>query len=203
MKTSKLILKLLLSIVYIGIMVILMVGCYYLYKEKQKITPWSEAENVEEYSYLDISKMSEKFAFDEENNVGIHFAIEIEKTGVWHTYLVAINENEYEDYKAIIDYTYGRTTKVPDKKRVYGYPVIIDEETKDLAIKNINSFLPKDNQVEINKDNYETYLTNSFLDTTKERKSEFNILLCTCMVLILVVALLLIMTLIDKPIKNK
>ena len=184
-------------------MVILMVGCYYLYKEKQKITPWSEAENVEEYSYLDISKMSEKFAFDEENNVGIHFAIEIEKTGVWHTYLVAINENEYEDYKAIIDYTYGRTTKVPDKKRVYGYPVIIDEETKDLAIKNINSFLPKDNQVEINKDNYETYLTNSFLDTTKERKSEFNILLCTCMVLILVVALLLIMTLIDKPIKNK
>ena len=112
-------------------MVILMVGCYYLYKEKQKITPWSEAENVEEYSYLDISKMSEKFAFDEENNVGIHFAIEIEKTGVWHTYLVAINENEYEDYKAIIDYTYGRTTKVPDKKRVYGYPVIIDEETKD------------------------------------------------------------------------
>ena len=109
MKASKLILKLLLSIVYIGIMVILMVGCYYLYKEKQKITPWSEAENVEEYSYLDISKMSEKFAFDEENNVGIHFAIEIEKTGVWHTYLVAINENEYEDYKAIIDYLGGMT----------------------------------------------------------------------------------------------
>ena len=60
----------------------------------------------------------------------IHFVIEQENTGLWHTYLIAIDEKDYDKYKDIIDYTYERTDQVPNAVQVYGYPVIIDEELK-------------------------------------------------------------------------
>ncbi len=202
-KTKRIITKLLLSLIYISIIIILIIGCYYLFQEKEKITPWSEAKNIEEYTYLDISKMSEKFAYDEENNVGIHFVIEKEETGIWHTYIIAINENEYEEYKAIIDYTYERTDKIPDKKRVYGYPVIVEDELKELVIKNINNFLPAENEIEITNENYEQYLTNCYLDTTKERKYNFSIILTISFGLLFLVFVLFIMTITDKGKKNK
>ena len=47
--------------------------------------------------------MSEKFAYYAEEKLGIHFVIEKEDTGEWHTYLVGINEDEYDKYKNIID----------------------------------------------------------------------------------------------------
>lgn len=198
--------RLIISTIYITIIILLMVGCHYLYQEKQKVIPWREAENIEDYTYIDISKMSEKFAYDEENNVGIHFVIETEETGLWHTYLIAIDENEYDSYKEIIDYSYNRSDTIPPKKRVYGYPVIVEEETKQLAINNIKDFLPAENEIEINNDNYENYLTNCYLDTTKIRKDNFSILLCACMVLLLVMCLLFILTILgtgNKKTKKK
>ena len=45
--------------------------------------------------------MSEKFAYYEEENIGIHFVIETEETGEWRTYLIAINESDYDRYKDI------------------------------------------------------------------------------------------------------
>ena len=42
--------------------------------------------------------MSEMFAYYEEENIGIHFVIEKEDTGVWHTYLIAINEDDYDEF---------------------------------------------------------------------------------------------------------
>ena len=203
MKKMKLITKLVLCIIYIGIIIFLMINCYNLFQEKQKTTHWTEAENVDNYSYIDISKMSEKFAYDEENHVGIHFVIEKEETGIWRTYLIAINEEEYDTYKEIIDYTYQRTDKEPDKIRVYGYPVIIDEETKQLAIKNIKDFLPRENEIEITNENYEEFLTNSYLDITKPRKEEFNLLLLASMILLFTVSILLGKTILGNNKKKR
>ena len=155
-------------------------------------------ENVEDYTYITIYRMSEKFAYYESANVGIHFVIEKEDTGQWHTYLIAINEDDYNDYKKIIDYSYERTKVEPKPKKVYGYPVIVNDELKKLAIKNIENFVPAENEVKISEDNYETYLTNSYLDTTRSKENHFSILLFSSLLLLLIVFVLLIATIFNK-----
>ena len=197
-KEKRLAIKMFLSLIYLIVITILFVCSYRLFQEKNTIVPWSDVENVEDYTYINISKMSEKFAFYQDTNVGIHFVIEKEDTGEWHTYLIAINENEYDKYKAIIDYTYERTDKVPDTIKVYGYPVITDNDIKNLAIKNIGNFVPAENEITITEENYEKYLTNSYLDTTKEKQEEFSPLLFVSCLLLFFVIMLLIMTILDK-----
>ncbi len=197
-RENQLALKLFTCLIYLVIITVLFVCSYNLFQQKKKIIPWSQAESVEDYSYIDISKMSEKFAYYEESDIGLHFIIEEEKTGQWHTYVIAIKEKDYEQYKKIIDYTYERIKEQPNKKRVYGYPVIIDENIKSLAIKNIINFIPAENEVEITNENYEKYLTNSYLDTTKEKKEEFSITLFTSLLLLPIVGILFLLTIIDK-----
>lgn len=195
---KRLAVKLALCIIYLIIITILFVCSYNLFNEENKILSWSEVENVEDYTYMEISKMSEKFAYYKEANIGIHFVIEKEDTGQWHTYLIAIDESKYDKYKEIIDYTYERTDKQPKPMKIYGYPVNTTDELKNLAIKNIKNFVPASNEVKITKENYEDYLTNSYLDTTKEKRDSFNILLFITLILLVVVILLFIITLLDR-----
>lgn len=190
--------KMFVCAVYLITITILFVCSFRLFQEKKNVTPWSEVQNVEDYTYIEVSKMSEKFAYYEEANIGIHFVIEKEETGQWHTYLIAIDENDYNKYKNIIDYTYERTTTVPEPIRVYGYPVITNEKIKELAIKNISNFVPAENEVKITEENYETYLTNSYLDTTQGRKDRFSIILFLSLMLLFTVIGLLIVTFFDK-----
>ena len=194
----RLILKSFLCLIYLIVITILVVCIYQLYQQKQVILPWSEAQSVDDYSYITISKMSEKFAYYEKSNKEIHFVIEEEDTGQWHTYLVAIDADSYDKYKDIIDYTYERTTEVPDPITVYGYPVIIDDELKQLAIQNITNFVPAENEVVITDENFNTYLTNSYLDTTIPKKDEFSVVLCLVIIILVIVVFMFILTIIDR-----
>ena len=142
--------------------------------------------------------MSEKFAFYEEKNLGIHFVIQKEETGQWHTYLVAINEDDYNKYKKIIDYSYDRIKEEPEPITVYGYPVVISQELKELSIKNVANFIPAENEIVINDDNYETYLTNSYLDTTQSHIDELSPALFVTVLLLVTVIILLIATIFNK-----
>lgn len=198
--------KLFFSIVFLVIITILFVCTYKLYKDHNTLVPWSEVESVDDYTYIEVSKMSEKFAYYKDTNVGIHFVIEKEDTGLWHTYLIAINENDYEKYKNIIDYTYERIKEEPKPIKVYGYPVIVDDKLKDLAIKNIPNFVPSENEVTITKDNYNDYLTNSYLDTTKPQRNKISLELAIVSILLFIVILLFINTLLlknDNNVKKK
>lgn len=198
-KTEKqLTIKLCLGIVYLIVITILFVCSYKLFQAKYYARPWGEVESVDEYSYIKVSRMSEKFAYYEKENIGIHFVIEKEETGVWHTYLIAIDENEYDKYKEIIDYTYERTKEEPKPLKVYGYPEIIKTDLKNLAIKNIVNFVPSENEITITEDNFETYITNSYLDTTKEKKDYFSIILFITLILLFVMIALFIFTIFDK-----
>ena len=190
--------KMLLCLAYLIIITILFVGAYKMFEEKSEILSYSEVHSVKDYSYIEVSKMSEKFAYYEDTNIGIHFVIEKEETGIWHTYLIAINEMDYDRYKSIIDYTYERTEEVPKPMKVYGYPTIIDDNIKNLAIKNIGNFVPAENEVQITAENYETYLTNCYLDTTMKQKDEFSISLCITLLLLFTVVGLLIITIFDR-----
>lgn len=190
--------KMVVSLVYLIIITILFICAYKLFEEKRNIIPWSEVETVEDYTYIKVSKMSEKFAFFSDTNIGLHFVIEKEDTGLWHTYIVAIDEDDYDNYKNIIDYTYERIDREPNPKKIYGYPVIASEEIKELAIKNIPNFVPAENEVIINKENYDAYLTNSYLDATKGQKDNFDILLFITLLLTVTVIALLFSTLIGK-----
>ena len=198
--------KLFFSIVFLVIITILFVCAYKLYKDYNTLVPWSEVESVDDYTYIEVYKMSEKFAYYKDTNVGIHFVIEKEDTGLWHTYLIAINENDYEKYKNIIDYTYERIKEEPKPIKAYGYPVIVDDKLKDLAIKNIPNFVPSENEVTITKDNYNDYLTNSYLDTTKPQRSRISLELAIVSILLFIVILLFINTLLlknDNNVKKK
>lgn len=197
-KENKIAIKMVLSLVYLAIITILFICAYKIFEEKRNIIPWSEVETVEDYTYIEVSKMSEKFAYFSDTNIGLHFVIETEDTGLWHTYIIAIDEDDYDSYKNIIDYTYERIDRVPNPKKVYGYPVITTDEIKELAIKNIPNFVPAENEVVISKDNYDAYLTNSYLDTTRGKKDNFNILLFVTLLLIVILIIILFATLIGK-----
>lgn len=195
---KRIFIKLFLCLVYLIAMTVLSVCAYRIFQEKETIKPWEEISDMDEYSYIEISKMSEKFAYYSTNKKSIHFVIEEEDTGQWHTYLIAINASDYQKYKDIIDYTYERTTKEPAKVKVYGYPVIINEELKTLAIKNLPNFMPAENEIVITAENFETYLTNSYLDTTMSRKDNFSVPLFIVLLMILIMLFLLIFTIFDR-----
>ena len=195
---KKLTIKMFLCIIYLIVITILFVCSYKLFQQKYDAKPWGEVKSVDEYAYIEVSRMSEKFAYYEEESLGIHFVIEKEDTGEWHTYLIGINEDEYAKYKNIIDYTYERTDKEPEPIKIYGYPEIIKDDLKELAIKNINNFVPAENEIEITKDNFETYLTNSYLNTTKEKVDYFSGVLFITLVLLFIMIALFIFTIFDK-----
>ena len=195
---KRLIIKFLACTVYLIVIMILFVCSYKLFEQKSDMVPWSEVESVEQYSYITISRMSEKFAYYEEENIGIHFVIEMSDTGEWRTYLIAIDEDNYAKYKDVIDYSYERTTEEPEVLKVYGYPSIISEELKEMALNNIGNFLPKENKIEITAENFEQYLTNSYLDTTQDKREYFNIILFATLILLMIMVFLLIFTILDK-----
>ena len=188
--------KLLLCIICLIVITILFVCSYQIFKQKQQVIPWDQAKSVEDYAYIEVSKMSEKFAYFEESKKQVHFVIEEEASGAWHTYIIAIEEDDYEDYKSIIDYTYERVEKKPRPKKVYGYPVIISD--KEVAIENIPNFVPAENEIEITTENFNQYLTNSYLDTTIEREEEFSVVLLVLLFLLFIMIIIFIITAFSK-----
>lgn len=195
---QRLSLKIFICMVYLIVITILLVCAYRLYEKKEEILPWAEVSSVDDYSYIEVSKMSEKFAYYSAANKEVHFVIEQEDTGLWHTYLIAIDSNDYDKFKDIIDYTYERTTVVPKPVKVYGYPVIIDDDLKQLAIKNIVNFVPAENEVVVTNENFATYLTNSYLDTTLQKEDNFSALLLLVLIILVIVIVLLIFTIFNK-----
>ncbi|MDO4996429.1 MAG: hypothetical protein Q4E69_04555 [Bacilli bacterium] len=197
-KLRRFAIKLVLSMVYLVIITILLVSSYRIFKEKKLISPWEEVHSTDEYSYVEVSKMSEKFAYYESENIGLHFIIEEKETGEWHTYVIAINEDKYDDFKNIIDYSYERTTEVPEPIVVYGYPTIMTDDLKEMVLNHIGDFLPADSEVTITRENIDAYLTNSYLDTTKEQKEYFSVILFTTLLLLFIMIALLIFTIFDR-----
>lgn len=190
--------KITISLIYILIVGILCYVSFKLYDQDQKIVKWKDVDKTSQYSYIEISEMSEAFAEIKNENKTVHFVIEQEDTGAWHTYLIAINKNDYDKYKKIIDYTYERTEEAPEKIKVYGYPVLIPNDIKKLAIKNISNFVPVENQIVLDDKNFEEYMTNTYLDTTKKEEHRFNNFILILLLMALAIVILLIFTIFDK-----
>ena len=190
--------KITISLIYILIIGILCYVSFKLYDQDQKIVKWKDVDKTSQYSYIEISEMSEAFAEIKNENKTVHFVIEQENTGAWHAYLIAINKNDYNKYKKIIDYTYERTEEAPEKIKVYGYPILIPNDIKKLAIKNISNFVPVENQIVLDDKNFEEYMTNTYLDTTKKEEHRFNNFILILLLMALAIVILLIFTIFDK-----
>lgn len=188
--------KLLLCILYIFVIVVLIYSSYSIFKDEDKIVSWKDVTKTNQYAYLEITQMSEAFA--QINDKQIHFVMEKESTGAWHTYLIAIKKDDYNKYKNIIDFTYERTKESPKPVKVYGYPKEIPSNVKSLAIKNITKFVPIENQVVINDKNFEKYLTNTYLDTTMEKTHPFNYYVLILLIMSFVMFIVIIYTIIEK-----
>ena len=197
---KRIILKLILVIIYSCIIGILVYSSFQLFSEDRKIVAWKDVEKTDQYTYLEFDQMSEAFA--KIGDKQIHFVREKEKTGAWHTYLIAIKISDYDKYKANIDYTYKRTEIIPESIKVYGYPVEIPTKVKELAIKNIDKFVPIENEVKIDNNNFEEYLTNTYLDTTIEKQEQLNYYVIVLLLVSLVIFAILIYTIFECD-KNK
>ena len=57
---KKIAIKLILSLIYTIVITVLSVSAYQIFKEKQVIKSWAKITDVNEYSYIEVSKMSEK-----------------------------------------------------------------------------------------------------------------------------------------------
>ncbi|MBO5414920.1 MAG: hypothetical protein J6A17_04760 [Bacilli bacterium] len=193
---KRIVIKLLLSLIYLSIIGVLVYSAFMIFTEEKKIVKWTEVEKTDQYTYLEIDQMSEAFAKIDDKQ--IHFIMDKESTGAWHTYLIAINEKDYDKYKTVIDYTYERVKEKPETIKVYGYPVKITKDIKTLAIKNITKFVPVENEIQIKEDNFEKYLTNTYLDTTIEKQEEFNYYVLVLLLGALVIFIVFIYTIFEK-----
>lgn len=193
---KRIVIKLLLSFIYLSIIGILFYSAFTIFTEEKKIVKWREVEKTNQYTYLEITQMSEAFA--KIGNKQIHFVMEKETSGAWYTYLIAINEKDYDKYKDIIDYTYERTTTKPDSMKVYGYPVKITKKMKALAIQNITKFVPVENEIKITEDNFVQYLTDTYLDTTIEKIDSFNYYVVILLLGAFVIFIIFIYTIFEK-----
>ncbi len=191
------IIKLFLCLIYFAIICILVFVSFRLFQKDQRIVSWNEVSSTDEYSYLKISQMSEAFAVTDDNKQ-IHFVIVQDETLEWHTYLIAIRKEDYNNYKSIIDYSYERTNDKPEDITVYGYPKKITKNIKELAIKNIVNFVPIENKTVITADNFEEYMTNTYLDTTIPKTHKTNYIIVSLLVLALILFILIIFTIFDK-----
>lgn len=188
--------KILLCILYLFVIGVLVYSAYSIFKDEDKIVSWKDVEKTSQYAYIEITQMSEAFA--QIDNKQIHFVMEKESTGAWHTYLIAINKDDYNKYKDIIDFTYERTNKSPKTIKAYGYPRKILTSIKKLAIKNITNFVPIENQVVINEKNFNKYLTNTYLDTTIEKTHTFNYYVLILLIMSFIIFIVIIYTIVEK-----
>ena len=197
-KSFRLIIKTVLCLIYLLISYVLVFSSFRLYLKDKQIIKWSDIKTTNQYSYIEASQMSEAFAVIKEENKQIHFVIEQEKNGSWHTYLVAIKPEDYAKYKDLIDYTYERTDKKVASLKLYGYPVKISKSIKSLAIKNIENFVPIENKIVLNEENFEQYLTDTYLDTTSEKVHQLNYIIIILLLMAFVLFILIIFTIFDK-----
>ena len=65
---KRLIFKSFICLIYLIVITILIVCIYQLYNEKKEVLPWNEVESVDDYSYITISRMSERFAYYQDSN---------------------------------------------------------------------------------------------------------------------------------------
>lgn len=199
-KTVKLrtLIKLFVCILYIIVISILALCSYRLYVKADSPTSWSSVKDMNDYSYINISRMSEEFATLDNGKKQLHFVIEKTVDGKWYTYLIKINKSEEKKFRDIIDYSYGKTDKVSKNIRVSGYPKKITKQIKSLAIKYAPSFLPADNENILTEENFEEYLTNIYLDTTVKQVHQFNYIMLTLMIIMLILVIMLIITIFDR-----
>lgn len=193
---KRIVIKLLLSFVYLAIIGILCYSAFSIFTEERKTVKWNEVEKTSQYTYLEITQMSEAFA--KIGNKQIHYVMEKENSGAWHTYLIAINEKDYAKYKNIIDFTYERIPTKSDNIKVYGYPVKITKKIKSLAIQNITKFVPVENEIKITDANFEQYLTDTYLDTTIEKVDSFNYYVLILLLGAFIVFIIFIYTIFEK-----
>lgn len=190
--------KLVVCVIHIVVIMILGFCSFRVYKSGDKPIHLSNVEKDTQYSYLDVFEMSKKIT-----NIGkdkqLHFVIEKTENDKWYTYLVAIEKKDENKFKDMIAYTEQETDKVPEKIRLYGYPVKINDEIKKETIKKSSDFLGSSKEKSnLSSENFEQYLTSYYLDSTVAQHHEFNYIMLILALMIVVLLITLILVIFDR-----
>ncbi len=173
---------------FILVMLILFYASFYIYSNNRKINYFS---NKKDYSYIVINKMSDSFATI--SNKQLHFV----KDKNNELYVIAIYKKDISKYQSIIDYTYGKKDTSKNKK-VYVYPIKNSDAIKNVSIKYINKFLPFDERIDLDLDNYDKYLSKYYLDTTYKTYYKFNYIVFILFLLVIIIIFIIISYILKK-----
>jgi len=114
---------------------------------------------------LGFNLLSDSFAtFTLGENHGCYFAIDNNEYGLF-PFIVCMSNEQFEDCRAVYDFTFSDEDwdASPGYTALYGYPVEIDSDLRNMAIEYFNYFFDEDF---LNADNFSDYVGDYYLDAT-------------------------------------
>lgn len=161
--------KLITGIILILISLIIEVkGFNFMKKELKDPISLIDVRNEKEYSYIDVSLMTDYFATygnDEGKSKFIYF--------VWdekYMYVTNLTKDNLEKLKDIMAYSYKEIDNKPKQVRIYGYSKEIENDLKRIIIKSYNEMYEEEF---LNNENIDNYLGIYYLDTSYTPDDDF------------------------------
>lgn len=160
LKLKNSVITILVVILFLFISFILFSAAYFIYKNNREVSYYNGDKN---YSYIEVSSISNPIA---ESKGGKFYFVTDKDDKI---YVVFISDKKIK--------------KIKNKTRIYGYPTVIDDDLRNIIIKDINKNLSYDKRLDINDKNYKDYVTGYFLDSTVNAKYKFNYIVFILLIL--------------------
>ena len=123
-------------------------------------------------------------------NHGCYFAIDNNDYGIF-PYIVCMSNQQFENCQDIYDFTFSDESwdASPGYTALYGYPMKIDKDLRDMAIEYFNYFYDED---VLNTENFSDYVGDYYLDATYQPKGANDGVILTVLTVIFGAAALLL-----------
>jgi hypothetical protein len=148
-------------------------------------------DGTEQRQVLGFNLLSDSFAtFTLGENHGCYFAIDNNDYGIF-PYIVCMSNQQFENCQDIYDFTFSDESwdASPGYTALYGYPMKIDKDLRDMAIEYFNYFYDED---VLNTENFSDYVGDYYLDATYQPKGANDGVILTVLTVIFGAAALLL-----------
>ncbi len=164
LKLKKKVITFLVALMFLIISFIMFHFAYYIYYNSRKINYYN---GKQEYSYITPTYITKPIA---EYKDGKFYLVTDKNNSIFCVYIKNKKINKIEK----------------NKKNIYGYPVEIDDNLKNIIIKDYNKTLSLDEKVNINEKNYYKYTTKYYLDSSVNTVYKFNYIVFILMLLFII-----------------
>ncbi|MDF2539383.1 MAG: hypothetical protein K0S76_2404 [Herbinix sp.] len=182
-------------IIFVLVILLLTAGSIYGYMDEQRrkdqdiknaglFDPSSETKR---FSKITLIALSDEFATSYDEKMYYCFGFDVE----FRPYIIAIQSEDKEKYRELINYLYSNTEEFPKALTFDGMPEKLEEELIDLAIEGYNVLWASET---VNKASYAEYFGTYYLDTTKDTTAQDGLMeICLLLLVMVGIAYLLIL----------